>query len=177
MGSVDGPGIRSVVFFQGCSLRCAFCHNPDTWGTEPNKVITTADLIKKILRFKPYYDSSGGGVTFSGGEPLLQPEFLLDILKKCKQNNIHTALDTSGVGHKGDKKFRPDYKEILKYTDLVLLDVKHTRSEMYKMCIRDRLRAERLWPQEMPYHTVQDSPLSNAEFFELRFEYMYHHQN
>ena len=67
MGSVDGPGIRSVVFFQGCSLRCAFCHNPDTWGTEPNKVITTADLIKKILRFKPYYDSSGGGVTFSGG--------------------------------------------------------------------------------------------------------------
>ena len=132
MGSVDGPGLRSVVFFQGCSLRCAFCHNPDTWGTEPNKVITTADLIKKILRFKPYYDSSGGGVTFSGGEPLLQPEFLLDILKKCKQNNIHTALDTSGVGHKGDKKFRPDYKEILKYTDLVLLDVKHTRSEMYK---------------------------------------------
>lgn len=132
MGSVDGPGIRTVVFMQGCHLRCAFCHNPDTWQFTENHAVRSCDLMEKILRFKPYFDSSGGGVTFSGGEPLLQADFLLDMLKRCKANGIHTAIDTSGVGHKGKKRFRPDYAEILKYTDLVLLDVKHTNPSAYK---------------------------------------------
>lgn len=132
MGSVDGPGIRTVVFMQGCHLRCVYCHNPDTWALSENHPVRSCDLMEKILKFKPYFEFSGGGVTFSGGEPLLQADFLLDMLKRCKENGIHTAIDTSGVGHKGEKRFRPDYAEILKYTDLVLLDVKHTSFEAYK---------------------------------------------
>lgn len=132
MGSVDGPGVRSVIFMQGCNLRCAYCHNPDTWSTSPNKVVSSKDMIDKILKFKPYYISSGGGVTFSGGEPLLQPEFLLDMLKKCKYYDIHTAIDTSGVGHCGAAEYRPKYRDILTYTDLILLDIKHVDPAIYK---------------------------------------------
>lgn len=118
MGLVDGPGIRTVVFFQGCALRCTYCHNPDTWSTNGGTEISTEELLKKILRFKPYFERSGGGVTFSGGDPLLQPDFLIEILKLCRDNNIHTTIDTSGYGI-------GKYDEILKYTDLVLLDIKH----------------------------------------------------
>ena len=125
MGLVDGPGIRCVVFMQGCGLRCKYCHNPDTWRMKEGDAIDSEDLFNKIKRFFPYFESSGGGVTFSGGEPLLQPEFLLEMLKKCKEAGIHTAIDTAGavVG---------DFREILKYTDLVLLDIKHTTPEGYK---------------------------------------------
>ncbi|MDU1411216.1 MAG: pyruvate formate-lyase-activating protein [Clostridium sp.] len=125
MGLVDGPGIRTVVFFQGCKLRCAYCHNPDTWHMNDGKDVTTDEIINKLIKFKPYYKSSGGGVTFSGGDPLLQPEFLLELLKKCKENEIHTTIDTAGYG-------LGNYDEILKYTDLVLLDVKHYSNEGYK---------------------------------------------
>ncbi|KYH34579.1 pyruvate formate-lyase 1-activating enzyme [Clostridium tepidiprofundi DSM 19306] len=124
MGLVDGPGIRTVVFFQGCKLRCLYCHNPDTWNKNTGLTITSEELVNKIIRFKPYFEKSGGGVTFSGGDPLLQPEFLLDCLKLCKKNNIHTAIDTAGYGN-------GDYDEILKYTDLVLLDIKHINNEGY----------------------------------------------
>jgi pyruvate formate lyase activating enzyme len=124
MGLVDGPGIRVVVFFQGCKLRCAYCHNPDTWLLSGGTETTPEELIQKIVRFKPYFNRSGGGVTFSGGDPLLQPEFLLECLKLCKQNGVHTALDTAGFGN-------GDYTEILKYTDLVLLDIKHTTGQGY----------------------------------------------
>lgn len=124
MGLVDGPGIRVVVFFQGCKLRCAYCHNPDTWQLNGGTEMAPVELIKKIVRFKPYFNRSGGGVTFSGGDPLLQPQFLLECLKLCKQNGIHTALDTAGFGD-------GNYDEILKYTDLVLLDIKHTTSQGY----------------------------------------------
>lgn len=125
MGLVDGPGIRVVVFFQGCLLRCKFCHNPDTWSCNSGDEYTPEQLIKKIERFKPYFDQSGGGVTFSGGDPLMQPEFLLEVLKLCKEKGIHTCIDTSGYG-------RGDYDEILKYTDLVLYDIKHFTKEGYK---------------------------------------------
>ena len=125
MGLVDGPGIRVVIFMQGCSLRCKYCHNPDTWNMEGGEEYTPEDLIKKILRFKPYFESSGGGVTFSGGEPLKQPKFLLEMLKLCKEKGIHTCIDTAGYGN-------GDYDEILKYTDLVLFDIKHFTKEGYK---------------------------------------------
>ncbi|WP_160677877.1 pyruvate formate-lyase-activating protein [Clostridium sp. C8-1-8] len=126
MGLVDGPGIRVVVFFQGCKLRCAYCHNPDTWDCNNSGTETSAEeLIKKILRFKPYFDKSGGGVTFSGGEPLLQPEFLIECLKLCKENGIHTTLDTAGYGLGA-------YEEILEYVDLILFDIKHIKREAYK---------------------------------------------
>lgn len=124
MGLVDGPGIRTVVFLQGCQLRCLYCHNPDTWQLGGGNQIEASDLLKKIKRYKPYFEKSGGGVTFSGGEPLLQPEFLLECLKLCKELGIHTTIDTAGYGF-------GDYEEILKYTDLVLFDIKHEDSKQY----------------------------------------------
>lgn len=125
MGLVDGPGIRTVVFLQGCALRCSYCHNPDTWSLQGGSEVDSEELLGKLLKFKPYYKSSGGGVTFSGGEPLLQPDFLLEMLRLCRENGIHTALDTAGFGLGG-------YDEILSLTDLVLLDLKHSTEEGYR---------------------------------------------
>lgn len=125
MGLVDGPGIRAVVFLQGCKLRCKYCHNPDTWAPadDKNLLLTPDELLKRLVRFKPYFGSDGG-VTFSGGEPLLQAEFLIEALKKCKDAGIHTCIDTAGCG-------AGSYEEILKYTDLVLYDVKHYTEDGY----------------------------------------------
>lgn len=127
MGLVDGPGIRTVVFMQGCDLRCCFCHNPDTWSRGQAKEMTPEDLLRKIIRFKSYFQKSGGGVTFSGGEPLLQPEFLAETMSLCKENGIHTCLDTAGKGFS-----QTDYDKILQVTDLVLYDVKHYTEEGYQ---------------------------------------------
>lgn len=126
MGLVDGPGIRVVVFFQGCSIRCAFCHNPETWQLNSGTQMTAHSLLKKIERFKVYFEKSDGGVTCSGGEPLMQPEFLIEFLKLCKASNIHTAIDTAGFGI-------GMYDKILKYTDLVLLDIKSTDDDGYRI--------------------------------------------
>ena len=126
MGLVDGPGIRYVVFLQGCKLRCLFCHNPETWKMEEKNMTTAEELIDKIKRYKNYFGKEGG-VTFSGGDPLCQPEFLLECLKQCKQEGIHTCLDTSGVGCNKEL-----YLEILSYTDLVILDIKAVTPEAYK---------------------------------------------
>lgn len=124
MGLVDGPGVRFVVFMQGCPLRCQFCHNPETWMLNGKAdSYTPEDLIKKILRYKPYFKNNGG-VTFSGGEPLMQKEFLLECLKLCKKENIHTCLDTAGS--------ITNCKEILEYTDLVIFDIKGTNENNYK---------------------------------------------
>ena len=125
MGLVDGPGIRTVVFLQGCRLRCSFCHNPDTWQLSGGEVFSAEQLMAKIRRFKPYFLRSGGGVTFSGGEPLLQPAFLLEMLKLLKREGIHTCLDTAGVGE-------GDYTEILRHTDLILYDIKHIDPALYQ---------------------------------------------
>lgn len=122
MGLVDGPGIRTVVFLNGCKLRCKYCHNPEMW--KMGKLNYTVDeLCEKIKRFKPYFGKAGG-VTFSGGEPLLQEDFLINVCKKLKQENIHIALDTAGVG-------KGNYEEILKYIDLVIFDIKHLTDEGY----------------------------------------------
>ncbi len=124
MGLVDGPGVRFVVFMQGCPLRCKFCHNPETWKlNDKTDSYTPEELIKKILNYKPYFKHNGG-VTFSGGEPLMQREFLLECLKLCKKENIHTCIDTAGS--------IPDCEEILKYTDLVMFDIKGTNKDNYK---------------------------------------------
>ncbi len=130
MGLVDGPGVRSVVFLQGCRLRCRYCHNPDTWQLPDDcgNRIPAEELVSRLIRFKPYYGEFGG-VTFSGGEPLLQKDFLLEALKLLKKEGIHTCLDTAGVGNGSPK----DYKDILSYTDLVLYDVKHYTPEGYNM--------------------------------------------
>ena len=123
MGLVDGPGVRFVVFMQGCPLRCAYCHNPETWADEKKIEMTAEELVKKVLKYKPYFGDDGG-VTFSGGEPLRQPKFLLEALKECKKYGINTCLDTSGAGD--------EYDEILDYVDLVILDVKTIDAEKYK---------------------------------------------
>ncbi len=124
MGLVDGPGIRTVVFLQGCALRCLYCHNPDTWDGFGGTTATPEEVVSRLERFRPYYGSRGG-VTFSGGEPLLQPRFLGQVLKLCRDAGIHTCLDTAGCGIGG-------YEEILEYTDLVLFDVKHHTPEGYR---------------------------------------------
>ena len=125
MGLVDGPGIRAVVFLQGCALRCRYCHNPDTWAHAGGTQMTPQELVNQLVRFKTYYEASGGGVTFSGGEPLQQPEFLAECLRLCKEQGIHTCIDTAGVGC-------GDYEEILRCTDLVLYDVKHFAADGYR---------------------------------------------
>ncbi len=122
-GLVDGPGIRTVVFLSGCHLRCKYCHNPEMWvkGLEN---YTPEELSRKIIRNKPYFKRNSGGVTFSGGEPLLQSKFIIEVAKILKKEQIHIALDTAGVGN-------GDYEEVLKYVDLVILDIKYTNKEGY----------------------------------------------
>lgn len=126
MGLVDGPGIRTVIFMQGCRLRCIYCHNPDTWALNSGKAekLTAENLLNQLLRYVPYHGSDGG-VTFSGGEPLLQKDFLIEILSLCKKNGIHTCIDTAGAGD-------GDYRKILELTDLVIMDIKHYDAAGYK---------------------------------------------
>lgn len=123
MGLVDGPGVRVVVFFQGCPLRCCFCHNPETWFVENKELISPRELIDRILKYKNYFGDDGG-VTFSGGEPLLQHDFLLECLRLCKKENINTCLDTSGYGY--------NYDDILDLVDLVIFDIKSIDNLQYK---------------------------------------------
>lgn len=135
-GLVDGPGIRTVIFLNGCSLRCKYCHNPEMWIKGENNY-TTDELVKKILRNKPYFKRNNGGVTFSGGEPLLQVDFLIEICRKLKKEGIHIALDTAGVGI-------GKYKEILELVDLVILDIKHINKDGYlDLTGRDITESER----------------------------------
>ncbi len=124
MGLVDGPGVRFVVFLQGCPLRCAYCHNPEMWnGKEIKTLITPEELVQKVKKYKPYFGEEGG-ITISGGEPLLQQEFVTDVFKLCKKEEINTCLDTSGFGEASD--------ELLDNTDLVILDVKELNPQKYE---------------------------------------------
>ena len=127
-GTVDGPGIRFVVFMQGCPLKCLYCHNRDTWEVNAGNETNVDDLVSEIKRYIPYMKSSGGGVTVSGGEPLLQAKFVTTLFKKLKSSNIHTALDTAG-----SIPINSDIEELLQYADLVLLDIKHIDDEKSKI--------------------------------------------
>src|SRR5574344_386304 len=118
MGLLDGPGIRTVFFLSGCPLRCVFCHNPDTQSMDYGRDITVDEIVKRAKRMKPYY-KNGGGVTMSGGEALASGEFVLDVTRALHEEEIHIAVDTSGVG---DTKY---YDQIAKEADLILLDIKH----------------------------------------------------
>ncbi len=127
-GTVDGPGVRFVVFMQGCPLRCQYCHNPDTWTTEDGRVVSPEELIWQFRKNKAFY--SHGGITVTGGEPMLQTKFLIEFFKLAKQQGIHTCIDTSGITYReGDKKI----DELMKYTDLVMLDLKHMDREAHKI--------------------------------------------
>lgn len=126
-GTVDGPGIRFVIFMQGCSLKCKYCHNRDTWDTCKGSLTSVDELITKIERYTAYMLPSGGGVTVTGGEPLLQVKFLITLFRELKKRNIPTAIDTSGMVDITDY-----IKELLSLTDLVLLDIKHINDEKCK---------------------------------------------
>ena len=123
LGTVDGPGLRFVLFFQGCALRCKYCHNRDTWNMYSGNTMSVDDIVSKVMRYKSFLMPSGGGFTASGGEPLLQVKFLKNLFAALKRRGISTALDTSGMFDIND-----DIKKVLELTDLVLLDIKHIDS-------------------------------------------------
>ena len=125
MGALDGPGLRCVVFLQGCPLRCQYCHNPDMWERDGGEQWTAEDLVARVARYRPYFGQAGG-VTLSGGEPLHQAEFAAAVLRGCREEGLHTALDTSGC------RLDAAAREALDYTDLVLLDLKHTDPERHR---------------------------------------------
>ena len=129
LGAVDGPGIRFVIFMQGCPMRCQYCHNPDTWDMHAGKDYSVEQLLEQIRKYKHYFGNDGG-VTVSGGEPLLQIDFIIKLFKILNAENIHTCIDTSGI------LFNPEntekFEQLLKYTNLVLLDIKHINSAKHK---------------------------------------------
>lgn len=130
-GTVDGPGIRYVLFMQGCPMRCLYCHNPDTWKTGQGTEITADEVINEFKKNRSFY--SKGGITVTGGEPLLQTEFLTELFQKAKAENIHTCIDTSGVTFNGDDaESLSKLDGLLEYTDLIMLDIKHINSENHK---------------------------------------------
>ena len=130
-GAVDGPGVRYLIFLSGCRMRCAFCHNPETWKEGEGEQYTADELLKKALRFKPYW-KNGGGITVSGGEPLLQIDFLLDLFKKAKAAGVSTCIDTAGEPFTHEEPFYSKWKELMALTDTVLLDIKNIDSEAHK---------------------------------------------
>lgn len=171
MGLVDGPGVRFVVFLQGCPLRCAYCHNPEMWNPKEEKIqMTPEELVKKIKRYRVYF-KDGGGVTVSGGEPLLQAKFVTEVFKLCKQEGIHTCLDTSGYGD--------DYDELLDYCDLIILDVKELNPDKYKNLVGKEIdkfskflktcqeKNKKMWFRQVivsGYNDTKESVLALKEF-------------
>lgn len=130
-GSVDGPGVRYVIFLSGCAMRCQFCHNPDTWNMQSGTLYTTDQLIKNAKKYRSYWGHKGG-ITVSGGEPLLQLDFLTELFKKAKAEGIHTTLDTSGNPFTRKEPFISGFQKLLKYTDLIMLDIKHIDEEQHQ---------------------------------------------
>ncbi len=130
-GSVDGPGVRFIVFMQGCNMRCKYCHNPDTWDKNGGREVTADEVIKTALRYRTYWGKKGG-ITISGGEPLLQPDFLIELCKKCREQGISTVIDTAGKPFTREEPFFSKFNELLKYTDLIMLDLKHIDSKDHK---------------------------------------------
>lgn len=132
-GTVDGPGVRFVIFMQGCRMRCQFCHNPDTWNIGTGgKEVSTDEMLEEALKFRSYWGEDGG-ITVSGGEPLLQLDFLTDLFKKAKALGIHTTIDTCGKPFTREEPFFSELKELMKYTDLLLFDLKHIDDAQHKI--------------------------------------------
>lgn len=130
-GTVDGPGVRYVVFVQGCPMRCAYCHNPDTWSMTGGTMMEPSYIIEQYERNKGFYN--GGGLTVTGGEPLMQVDFLIDLFTLAKEKEIHTCIDTSGIAFKpGNTEFISKLDRLMKLTDLVMLDIKHIDPEKHK---------------------------------------------
>lgn len=167
LGAVDGPGLRYVVFFQGCNLRCSCCHNPETWEASGGTEFTSTAVIEQALRYRSYF-SENGGVTFSGGEPLMQVDFLTECAILCKSNGISTVLDTSG------SILNEKVSKALKFIDLVILDIKMTSEKEYLEhtggSLKDTLRfldelqrlGKNVWLRQVIIPTINDNN-SNVE--------------
>ncbi len=134
-GSVDGPGVRFLIFLQGCAMRCQFCHNPDSWAVNKSNEMTADELLDKAERYRSYWGNKGG-ITVSGGEALLQMDFLLELFKKAKQRGINTCLDTSAQPFTRNEKWFAKFEELMNYTDTILLDIKHIRDEEHRKLTR-----------------------------------------
>ena len=130
-GAADGPGVRFIVFMQGCHMRCRYCHNPDTWKMDGGDEVTADEILKRALRFKPYWGKDGG-ITISGGEPLLQIDFVIELFKKAKELGINTCIDTAGNPFTKEEPFFSNFEELMKYTDLLLLDLKEINPTRHK---------------------------------------------
>lgn len=130
-GAADGPGVRFIVFMQGCHMRCRYCHNPDTWKMGGGDEVTADEILKRALRFKPYWGKDGG-ITISGGEPLLQIDFVIELFKKAKELGINTCIDTAGNPFTKEEPFFSKFEELMKYTDLLLLDLKEINPTRHK---------------------------------------------
>lgn len=176
LGTVDGPGIRAVVFMQGCPLRCICCHNPDTWDYGGGSEITVKELVKKISSLRSYFGSQGG-VTVSGGEPLAQAEFVRELFCACKEIGINTALDTSGC------LYNDSVERLLALTDLVLLDYKYMNSKDYEKNVgmkKERVDAflqrleelgKKVWLRQVVIPSVNDTPEAVAMLYDLKKRY------
>ena len=130
-GAADGPGVRFIVFMQGCHMRCRYCHNSDTWKMDGGDEVTADEILKRALRFKPYWGKDGG-ITISGGEPLLQIDFVIELFKKAKELGINTCIDTAGNPFTKEEPFFSKFEELMKYTDLLLLDLKEINPTRHK---------------------------------------------
>ena len=130
-GAADGPGVRFIVFMQGCHMRCRYCHNPDTWKMGGGDEVTADEILKRALRFKPYWGKDGG-ITISGGEPLLHIDFVIELFKKAKELGINTCIDTAGNPFTKEDPFFSKFEELMKYTDLLLLDLKEINPTRHK---------------------------------------------
>ena len=130
-GAADGPGVRFIVFMQGCHMRCRYCHNPDPWKMDGGDEVTADEILKRALRFKPYWGKDGG-ITISGGEPLLQIDFVIELFKKAKELGINTCIDTAGNPFTKEEPFFSKFEELMKYTDLLLLDLKEINPARHK---------------------------------------------
>ena len=176
LGTVDGPGVRAVVFMQGCPLRCACCHNPDTWDLGGGKIVSAEEIFRKIQRLRAYFGKDGG-VTVSGGEPLLQADFVAELFSLCRADGISCALDTSGC------VYNESVEHLLSLTDLVLLDYKYTNDTDYKkytgMSMQTaedflaRLDAlgKRVWIRQVIIPTLNDSEESVRRLYALSERY------
>ena len=130
-GSVDGPGVRFVIFFKGCAMRCRYCHNPDTWGCCGGELKTAAELLDRAERYRGYWGEEGG-ITVSGGEPLLQIDFLLELFREAKKRGVSTVIDTAAQPFSREEPFFGTFAELMQYTDLLMVDVKHVDPAAHK---------------------------------------------
>lgn len=172
-GTVDGPGIRFVIFLQGCPMRCLYCHNPDTWEVGGGREASARELIDEYRKNRDFYKN--GGITVTGGEPLLQIDFVTELFRMAKDYGIHTAIDTSGITYNENAEYIARLDELMKYTDLVLLDLKHINEEKHKVLtghsnVRPIAFAKYLEKKNIPLwarHVVVDGYSDERDLYEL----------